>query len=195
MLLRREVLEGIRAGRISLQFRRWRRRTVTPGGTLRTAIGVLAIGDISPVEAGAVTDDDARAAGFPDAAALRDWLDGGRPGTLERIEVSWAGEDPRAGLREDDSLDPQALAEIAGRLDAMDGRAREGAWTGRILDLIARNPERPAAELAAAMGLDKLAFKTRVRRLKELGLTESLAVGYRLSPRGARVHAVRSERP
>lgn len=195
MLLRGEVLEGIRAGRISLQFRRWRRRTVTPGGTLRTALGVLAIGDISPVEAGAVTDDDARAAGFPDAAALRDWLDGGRPGTLERIEVSWAGEDPRAGLREDDSLDPQALAEIAGRLDTMDGRAREGPWTGRILDLIARNPERPAAELAAAMGLDKLAFKTRVRRLKELGLTESLAVGYRLSPRGARVHAVRLARP
>lgn len=27
-------------------------------------------------------------------------------------------------------------------------------------------------------------FKARVRRLKELGLTESLEVGYRLSPRG-----------
>ncbi|WP_249689668.1 hypothetical protein [Stappia sp. WLB 29] len=194
MLLKREVLEGIRAGRVSLQFRRWRRRTVKPGGTLRTAIGVLAIGDISPVEAGAVTDDDARAAGFTDAAALRDWLDDGRPGMLERIEVSWAGEDPRAGLREEESLDPLALAEIAGRLDAMDGRAREGAWTARAMDLIARNPERPAAELAAAMGLEKLSFKTRIRRLKALGLTESLATGYRLSPRGARVHAFRSAR-
>jgi len=27
-------------------------------------------------------------------------------------------------------------------------------------------------------------FKIRVRRLKELGLTESLEVGYRVSPRG-----------
>ena len=29
-----------------------------------------------------------------------------------------------------------------------------------------------------------LSFKRDVRRLKELGLTESLPVGYRLSPRG-----------
>ena len=31
---------------------------------------------------------------------------------------------------------------------------------------------------------DMLSFKRDVRRLKELGLTESLEVGYRLSPRG-----------
>jgi len=30
-------------------------------------------------------------------------------------------------------------------------------------------------------------FKRRVRQLKELGLTESLEVGYRLSPRGRAV--------
>ena len=35
-----------------------------------------------------------------------------------------------------------------------------------------------------AEGLEKDVFKPRVRRLKELGLTESLEVGYRLSPRG-----------
>ena len=34
------------------------------------------------------------------------------------------------------------------------------------------------------MGLERVVFKRRVRRLKELGLTESLEVGYRLSPRG-----------
>ena len=33
--------------------------------------------------------------------------------------------------------------------------------------------------------LDKVKFKNNVRRLKALGLTESLEVGYRLSPRGA----------
>jgi hypothetical protein len=32
-------------------------------------------------------------------------------------------------------------------------------------------------------------FKRRVRQLKELGLTESLEVGYRLSPRGRTVLA------
>jgi hypothetical protein len=34
------------------------------------------------------------------------------------------------------------------------------------------------------MGRERLAFKADVRRLKDLGLTESLPVGYRLSPRG-----------
>jgi hypothetical protein len=38
--------------------------------------------------------------------------------------------------------------------------------------------------LARQAGADVLSFKRRVRRLKEPGLTESLEVGYRLSPRG-----------
>jgi hypothetical protein len=32
--------------------------------------------------------------------------------------------------------------------------------------------------------MDAAPFKRRVRALKELGLTESLEIGYRLSPRG-----------
>jgi hypothetical protein len=39
------------------------------------------------------------------------------------------------------------------------------------------------------MGLDRAAFKLDIRKLKESGLTESLEVGYRLSPRGARLLA------
>ena len=38
--------------------------------------------------------------------------------------------------------------------------------------------------VAARLGRDRKSFKTDVRKLKELGLTESLEVGYRLSPRG-----------
>ena len=44
-----------------------------------------------------------------------------------------------------------------------------------------------AAELAAGAGVETLKFKQDVRKLKELGLTESLDVGYRLSPRGEAV--------
>ena len=43
--------------------------------------------------------------------------------------------------------------------------------------------------LAPKVELDVLPFKRRVRQLKELGLTESLEVGYRLSPRGGAVLA------
>ena len=50
--------------------------------------------------------------------------------------------------------------------------------------LIAERPETLAEDLAASRGEKKPQFKRRVRRLKELGLTESLEVGYRLSPRG-----------
>lgn len=50
--------------------------------------------------------------------------------------------------------------------------------------MIDEHPGRRAAELAALAGRETLAFKADVRRLKELGLTESLEVGYRLSPRG-----------
>jgi hypothetical protein len=44
---------------------------------------------------------------------------------------------------------------------------------------------RRAANLAAAFGRDVQPFKADVRKLKNLGLTISLEVGYRLSPRGA----------
>jgi hypothetical protein len=42
-----------------------------------------------------------------------------------------------------------------------------------------------AGDLADDFGAEKADFKLDVRKLKGLGLTESLKVGYRLSPRGA----------
>jgi hypothetical protein len=63
----------------------------------------------------------------------------------------------------------------------MDGTA---PWTGKVLDLIAANPGRRAGDLAPLVGLETQEFKVRVRRLKALGLTISLEVGYRISPRG-----------
>ena len=41
--------------------------------------------------------------------------------------------------------------------------------------------------LAASIGREKHPFKRDVRKLKELGLTESLLIGYRISPRGRAV--------
>ena len=46
MLLKLEVLEAIKARRIDLQFRRWTRPSVKPGGTLKTRLGLLRIGRI-----------------------------------------------------------------------------------------------------------------------------------------------------
>ena len=41
--------------------------------------------------------------------------------------------------------------------------------------------------VTAALGRETQPFKIDVRKLKRLGLTESLDVGYRLSPRGRAV--------
>ncbi|UYQ73812.1 hypothetical protein OF122_08655 [Pelagibacterium flavum] len=92
MLIKLEVLEKIKAGEITLQFRRWRRRTVKPGGTLKTKVGVLQIGTITPIRAEDVTDADARRAGFRDVAEFLKWLDTMKPGELDRIEVGYKGE-------------------------------------------------------------------------------------------------------
>ncbi len=42
-------------------------------------------------------------------------------------------------------------------------------------------------DLARELAREPVAFKRDVRKLKELGLTESLEVGYRLAPRGEAV--------
>lgn len=92
MLIKLEVLEKIKSGEITLQFRRWRRRTVKAGGTLKTKVGVLQIGRITPTEASDVTGEDARRAGFAGVPDFLAWLDTMKPGELDRIEVSYKGE-------------------------------------------------------------------------------------------------------
>ena len=94
--------------------------------------------------------------------------------------------DPRAALAADAELDGEAAAAIAKRLARMDAASATGPWTAAALDAIAAQPGVRAPDLAAAHGLDTQAFKRNVRKLKELGLTESLKTGYRLSPRGRR---------
>jgi hypothetical protein len=110
----------------------------------------------------------------------------GRDGDLYRIGVTFGGADPRVSLRDDLS----GLDAVTARLDRMDATSKRGPWTRAVLALIAARPAVRAGDLFASVGYpDMLSFKRDVRRLKELGLTESLEVGYRLSPRGAAVWA------
>lgn len=92
MLLKLEVLEAIARGEVTLQFRRWSRPTVKPGGTLKTRVGLLQIGRIDDMSPDDVTETDARAAGFADIAAFRKWLSTMKEGPIfQRIEVSYLG--------------------------------------------------------------------------------------------------------
>ena len=182
MLLPMAHWEGVAAGTITLAFRRMKRPTVRPGGTLRTAVGVLGIDAVTPIDIDDITDADAARAGYADRGEAIKWL---KPdGTLYRIEFHLAGPDPRIALRENADLTDGDVAELRQRLDRLDRTSRRGPWTRQTLETIHHNPEVRAPDLAANFGLETLAFKRDVRKLKELGLTESLKVGYRLSPRG-----------
>ncbi|MEV6242190.1 hypothetical protein [Lentzea sp. NPDC051838] len=165
MLIRVADWERIRSGEVTLQFRRWKRPTVRAGGTLRTSLGVLAIDAVDVVSR--VSRAEAVAAGYSSVRELMSAVDG-REGSLYRVRLRFVGEDPRIALRESSSVDGIALSG-----DAL-----------ALLRLIAANPGVRAADLAASVGREKLPFKVDVRKLKAKGLTESLEVGYRLSPRG-----------
>lgn len=94
MLLKLEVLEAIQRGEVTLQFRRWTRPSVKPGGTLKTRLGTLHIGRMDLMSPDDVSLADAQAAGFADLAAFRRWLDSMKQGPLfHRIEVSFSGGD------------------------------------------------------------------------------------------------------
>lgn len=184
MLLKRETLEGIAAGRITLAFRRWKGPTVRAGGELRTAIGVLAIKAVDAISESDITETDARSAGYPTRDALISDLNGRADGDLYRVALHLAGADPRTALRDQDTLDGDAIEAIGARLARFDRSSRRGPWTEAVLRLIESSPGVRAPDLAASLGRETQPFKRDVRKLKELGLTESLEVGYRLSPRG-----------
>lgn len=182
MLFRVETLQAIADGEVTTAFRRWTRPTVKAGGTLVTPVGVLAIDALEVVDPDAITDEDARGAGHRSRDAVLEML-AARTGDVYRVTFHVAGADPRIALRQQDDLGPDAVAELTTRLGRLDARP-SGPWTDRVLRLIAEREAVRAGDLAEELGLERLAFKADVRKLKALGLTESLGVGYRLSPRG-----------
>src|SRR6187551_837576 len=99
MLFRQKFLDGIRDGTITLAFRRWRRPTVRAGGTLLTAAGQLEITSVRPVRIRAISDADARRAGYRSRAALIEELSRRDEGRVYRIELGALRPDPRIVLR------------------------------------------------------------------------------------------------
>ncbi|MGE0598833.1 MAG: hypothetical protein AB7J35_03285 [Dehalococcoidia bacterium] len=177
---------GIADGSITLTFRRWKRPQVIAGNTYRTAAGRLVVDSISVVEVGAIDNVSARRAGYPDQAALVADLRGDAGLPIYRVVFHLAsGADPRDELAAEGSLSPAEVSDIAKRLERLDKASPSGPWTLATLKLVADNSKVRAGDLAPRMGQELLAFKLNVRKLKNLGLTISLGVGYELSPRGA----------
>jgi len=175
---------GIADGSVTLAFRRWDRPRMKPGSTQRTTAGVVRIDSVDEVDPDTLTEDDARRSGVRSLAEQPLQL-GRRDGAhVYRMAVSLAGPDPRVSLREEAELSPEDRAALDARLDRWDAARADGPWTRDVLRLIADRPGVRAPDLAASLGRETLPFKVDVRKLKELGLTRSLPVGYEISPRG-----------
>ena len=186
MMIRPAELAAIKAGTVDLAFRRWARPRVVVGTRMRTAVGLLEVTSVEQVSVSGLRAEDARRAGAPSLTALRQALAARAEDPAWRIGLSYAGPDPREALR---ATIPDAgeLATINARLDRLDASSAYGPWTRQTLDLIDLHPTVRAPDLAAQVGRETADFKKDVRKLKELGLTESLAIGYLLSPRGEAV--------
>jgi hypothetical protein len=182
MLFRHDILQGITEGRVTLAFRRWRRAPPADGSSLRSPVGVLCFDRVTIVDEDDITPEDVRRTGLS-PNELRASIAG--EGALVRIELRLAGADPRIALRERPP-EPGESEAIVARLARID-KASPTPWTTRYLQLIADQPGVVSRVLAPQVDADLPPFKRRVRQLKELGLTESLEVGYRLSPRGRAV--------
>ena len=185
MLFEQRFWEPIARGEITVTFRRWKRRQAIAGNRYRTAQAIIEADAVDVISVDDITDADARAGGYHDRGTLIADLRGTPDLSLYRIRFHVVDEpDPRAELAADGALTSDDRADIDRRLDRLDKASSHGAWTRDTLRLIERMPAVRAGDLADAVGRERLPFKTDVRKLKNLGLTISLGVGYELSPRG-----------
>lgn len=164
VLLNRATAEGIVDGSITLVLRHWDVPRAKAGGRQRTQAGTIRVGKVTEYAGDhRVTDEQARAAGYPDAAAAQAELDRRPAKHVYAIEVSYIGPDERPALAAVDALTNDDVAAIRERLARLDAASSTGPWTRRYLELVRDNEAVRAPDLAAREGLD---------------------VGYRISPRG-----------
>lgn len=182
VILSMTVLEGLAAGTIDLVYRRWPKQNVRPGDVMRLEAGVIEVDSVEIVDPATITDADARRSGAESANAVRGILRGPADAPVYRIRLLYIGPDPRRALSAETALSEKDVDAIRKRLSKMD---RRRPWTHETLRVIADNPGRRAQELADLLGREKEPLKVDIRKLKGLGLTHSLEVGYRISPRGA----------
>jgi len=186
---------GLHDGSITTAFRRWRRPQVVAGRQYRTGQGMVLAETVDIVTPAEITLAQAHDAGYPSLDSLVSDLRGDPSLPLYRIRFRpMDGPDPRDELAATATITDADATAIAARLARMDAASKRGPWTRDVLERIARQPGVVSTVLAAGLDWDRADFKLHVRRLKELGLTISLDVGYRISPRGAAYLALQPDR-
>jgi predicted transcriptional regulator len=176
---------GIADGTITVAFRGWKRPTVVAGRPYRTGGGRIEVLSVDQIEPGSVTRADAKRAGYSSVDDLLSQVRTDEDRQLYRVCFRALNEpDPRSELANSADLDDAAVEQITAKLERLDNASNGGPWTRQALGLIDQHPGRRAPDLAEMVGRETKPFKLDVRKLKNLGLTTSLKIGYELSPRG-----------
>lgn len=177
--------ERVAAGEITVTWRLWKYAHVKPGKLYASGFpfgGSIAVDDVREVRAADITDADALEAGQADAQALIEFARShtGRevsPDTLLfRVRFHFEAESPPKPA--------YSIEEVTKRLARLDKASRTGPWTRQTLRLIEENPGVVSRQLAPQMDMPRDDFKLNARKLKALGLTLSLPVGYELTELG-----------
>lgn len=177
--------DGIADGSITVAYRGWKKPTVVVGRPYRTGGGRVEVLSVEVIEPGSISTKDAKKAGYRSVDEVLAQINTDEGRRLHRVEFRKLDEpDPRSELANRDNLSDDDVTNIRTRLERLDNASRSGPWTARTLELIAANPGRRAPDLAEMVGRETKPFKLDVRKLKNLGLTISLRIGYELSPRG-----------
>ncbi len=188
MQFTRDSHRAVADGAVTLTIRRWTRPQVKVGGHYTVGAVVIEVDAIELLPFHAISDADLARTGVADREASR--ARAAHSGPIDddtlvyRIEFHVVGQKADAVPAR---ATEAAVAAVADRLDRIDARDPRGPWTRATLRLIADRPGTVSTELAEAVGWPRMEFKASVRKLKALGLTESLEVGYRLTHLGAKV--------
>lgn len=178
---------GILAGRITVSFRNWKRPHAAVGGVYRLRpSGAVKVTGVRPVRLCDVEADDLRLSGFDSVAEIARFLTLPESANVTRVQFELTDE-PAGKPLPDLSAD-----DVVTRLQATDRRST-APWTVGVLALIRAHPATRAGDLAPRMGWDTPAFKANVRKLKRIGLTQSLETGYRLTDLGEQVAALMND--
>ncbi len=184
MLFSASAWPGLADGSITVTFRTWTKPQAKVGGRYRVGGMLLEATAVGEVAVSKLTEDHAIAAGEADLTTLLKRLKQPAPdSSVWRVDLRYIGIDDRIERRAIDELTDDDIAALRSRLDRLD-RVASTPWTRTTLRLIEKYPAVVSTELAALTGQERPDFKLNVRKLKEMGLTESLQVGYQLSPRG-----------
>jgi len=197
VLFERRLREGIHEGRIVLMFRRWNRCQVVAGHRYRTGSDIIEVDAVDLVKPRDIDAGQASEAGYATVRELVADLRGDKKTPLYRIRFHRVDEpDPRDQVAAQSELTSRELATLTEQLTRMDNSGSHGPWTKAVLTQIADHPATVSTILADTLGWERQDFKLHVRRLKQLGLTVSLDVGYQLSPRGkAYLQHIRGDSP